>query len=296
MFSSISPSLSLEQRFWPGPLPSGLNRPASGAAIGDPSCGGGAFCGAVVLSGLVHNEWYRVIPHTLRTAGVVLACFLAVNAFRSRPVHTLAGWLLALATLFYCSFGLAQFPTVYAGRVASLFTNPNQFAGYLNLLFPFVLLMFFSSGGRRVRFLWAFLTLALLVMLVTTQSRSGLGAALITAGFLWWLYYREKLADFWRAPGLSARSFLRRSALSLAGGLLALCVVSLFVASIPEFRGKLSEAGEALQRRSWRGVWGSIENARLLFAGSAWRCGRTTGYWVSAPAIMGGWSGENTGL
>ena len=226
---------------------------------------GGAFCGAVVLSGLVHNEWYRVIPHTLRTAGVVLACFLAVNAFRSRPVHTLAGWLLALATLFYCSFGLAQFPTVYAGRVSSLFTNPNQFAGYLNLLFPFVLLMFFSSGGRRVRFLWAFLTLALLVMLVTTQSRSGLGAALITAGFLWWLYYREKLADFWRAPGLSARSFLRRSALSLAVGLLALCVVSLFVASIPEFRGKLSEAGEALQRRSWRGVWGSIENARLPF-------------------------------
>ncbi len=226
---------------------------------------GGAFCGAVVLSGLVHNEWYRVIPHTLRTASIVLACFLAANAFRIRSVHTLAGWLLALATLFYCGFGLAQFPTVYAGRVSSFFTNPNQFAGYLNLLFPFALLMFFSSAGRRIRFLWAFLTLALLVTLVTTQSRSGLGAALIAAGFLWWLYYRGKLAVFWRAPGLAARSFLRRSALSLATGLLALCVVSLLVASIPGFRIKLTEAGENLQRRSWRGVWGSVENARLPF-------------------------------
>ena len=139
---------------------------------------GSGFMAAVALSGLVHTDWYKVVPHVLRQSGFILAAFLAANTFcRSNSDRDLRA-ALAVATLVFPGWELIQ--QVGATRLASFFSNPNQFAGYLLLLLPFLLICLFSARGSG-RFFWGMLFLMTIGALYLTGSRAATFAGTVSS-------------------------------------------------------------------------------------------------------------------
>lgn len=201
------------------------------------------FLAAVALSGVVNIEWYKVAPHVLRASEWLAACFLMLNVFRERGSPAEARWALACAGVLYCGAGFVQFPAAMASRIFSFFTNPNQFGGYLGMISPFFVMLFFNSSGRRIRPMWGYLALLSLVALVVSASRGallGLSASWIA---LWWLHYREKVRPFMRDPIGVAGRFARRSGRALAmHGLVAglLLVLALQLGGFDTFTQRIS--------------------------------------------------------
>ena len=97
----------------------------------------------------------RVIHKVLNIAGVIFPIYILANGIMS------LGFKLPIYTFF--------------GRIAGTFGNPNFAAGFLALIFPY--LLFYPKTSSKVKISVAIITL---IALSLTQSRSGLLAFLTT--------------------------------------------------------------------------------------------------------------------
>ena len=154
----------------------------------------------ILVSGVLSSSILRAAANSLRFAEMFILAFLTANALRegssSAPRFR---WFLLLAALFYSIVGAFQFPVAPFGRIYSTFTNPNQFAGYLNLLLPFAVILFFwSRKGERA--LWGYSCVILLLASAATISRAGFLASLCSVATVVALHLRhQSRSDLWRA-------------------------------------------------------------------------------------------------
>ncbi|MEE8583243.1 MAG: O-antigen ligase family protein [Acidobacteriota bacterium] len=218
---------------------------------------GAPFLAAVALSGAVNIEWYKVFPHLIRTSEWLAACFLTLNAFNERGSLRRARWVVAGAGVFYCIAGFLQLPHALAGRIFSYFTNANQFAGYLGMLFPFFVMFYFTTAGRRIRPVWGYLALLTLLSMVASASRAGLLGLLVCTPILWWLHYRNALQGF--------RRFVKRSGRSLAlHGLMAglALLLALWLGGFDTLARRIQRS---LEVRAQTGILESVAGNRLPY-------------------------------
>ena len=165
----------------------------------------------ILVSGVLSSSILRAAANSLRFAEMFILAFLTANALRdgssSAPRFR---WFLLLAAFFYSIVGAFQFPVAPVGRIYSTFTNPNQFAGYLNLLLPFsVILLFWSRKGERT--LWGYSSIILLLASAARISRAGFLAGLCGVATVVALYLsHQSRPDLWRP----SRNCLRTAALS----------------------------------------------------------------------------------
>ncbi len=164
---------------------------------------------AVFLSALATIEWYKIIPHTLRVCELIAACFLALNAFRCRNSSRWIQAALAAACLFYVSHGLLQMPTAFRNRISSLFDNPNQFAGYVGLLLPFLLGRFLATPRMRIRLFWAYLWVLAALGLAASASRMAWAAAAVSTALMLFLHLRPRIGAWTRSPATAALGYLK---------------------------------------------------------------------------------------
>ena len=135
------------------------------------------FLFIVLLSGLLSSSVTRAVPNTVRFGEMFIVAFAVANLLRDSSGPGFRVFLL-VAGLLYSLLGVLQFPFFELGRIYSTFTNPNQFAGYLNLVLPFAVVLFLSSRGwERTR--WGYLSAVVLVAGAATLSRAGFLAGLL---------------------------------------------------------------------------------------------------------------------
>ncbi len=196
-----------------------------------PLCWGAPFAAAVLISALANSEWLRVVPHFLRLSELLVALWLAANALGAAAKGLLQA-VIASATGFYCLCGLAQFESAPLGRVSSLFDNPNQFAAYLNLLLPFLLVFLLSDEGSKV--VWVGLLGLILISSLAAQSRAALlaGALAVATVILLagWSVREKGEGGGWRG-GRPWRGRRWRSVAAAAAGLVLLVWMALSLAS-----------------------------------------------------------------
>ncbi len=179
------------------------------------------FILAVLASSTLNNHWYRTVPLVVRTSELFAALFLSANVFVAAGQRARCVWPVAIATVTYCGSGLLLFFMATRSRAASVFTNANQFAAYINLLLPALLAQFLATRARRFRIAWGLLLGLGVLSACSAQSRAGLavgGLAMMTIYALhsnpaprpeaesrWWLRRRwvHALLFFSLAVGLA---------------------------------------------------------------------------------------------
>ncbi len=226
---------------------------------------GAPFLVAIALSAVVNNEWFRVVPHILRSGSLVGALFLAANGLAGDRNRTSFRSAVAVAGLFFVAAGLSQFPTAPGGRVSSFFASPNQFAGYLNLLLPVMLATLLSAKDKRSRTLWGLLTAMALAAGLATQSRAGLAAGLVACVLVALLGRARNRVRPPRTPGPGYRTPL----------LVAVGVLFGLIASAGLFGPSCKKALESFERRQagferlgyYRFGWEIFRNHPLLGVG-----------------------------
>jgi len=74
---------------------------------------------------------------------------------------------------------------------SSTFSNPNRFAGYMEMAFPLTLGMLFTGCKGGKRFLIVYLSLMMLIVLVFTRSRGAWISTILSITFITTLYVRN---------------------------------------------------------------------------------------------------------
>ena len=190
------------------------------------------FVAVVAVSGLVNNEGYKVLPYLLRVSELSVCLVISEQVFRTSSDRRSMIWTLVAAALFYGVVGLLQIPIAFRGRVYSFFENPNQLAGYLNLLLPFFASLFLASRGRRIRLLWGYLIVGVVITAAATLSRAGMLSTLFALGCVWLFFFKNNCKGWRSEPWTSLTRFLRSSIRSFAlhtGILVLLFLVLLFM-------------------------------------------------------------------
>ncbi|HSR53647.1 MAG TPA: O-antigen ligase family protein [Acidobacteriota bacterium] len=219
------------------------------------------FLGAILLSGLINIEWYKVLPHVLRNCELALMAVLALNVYRSgsgrrRWVHLAAGAALLFQGLLAVVQQLSE--GAFGTRAVGTFSNPNQMGGFMALATVTALALWLVTQdaakgelmvhAKRVLGLGA---LAGLLGLLLSASRSALasasGGALVTLAGLW----RVGLAQ-----SASKRLGLRRIVLVLT----SLLLLTVVFAQLPLFQ----PAYRTLSERVGPGLYAAAEK-RLSF-------------------------------
>ena len=154
----------------------------------------------ILVSGVLSSSILRAAANSLRFAEMFILAFLTANALRDGSASAPRfRWFLLLAALFYSIVGALQFPVAPFGRIYSNFANPNQFAGYLNLLLPFAVILLFRSRQRE-RTLWGYSCVILLLTSAATLSRAGFLAGLCGVATAVALYLRhQSRSGLWQA-------------------------------------------------------------------------------------------------
>ena len=223
------------------------------------------FLGVVVVSGILSTEWYKVLPHVLRVSELFVMAAVAACIFRRSKDREPIRWVLVIAILLYCVAGLLQIHSAHRGRIASFFENPNQFAGYLNLILPYLLIWFFTSANQRLRPLWGYLVVGAFVTELATLSRSALVAAGVSSGLTWTLFYFRRLGSLLHSPWSTLAGFGRRSGpavLSHLVLLVGLALVLVFFTSLPQV---VRRSVENVVSRSKGGAVASVVAFRLPY-------------------------------
>ena len=220
----------------------------------------------ILVSGVLSSSILRAAANSLRFAEMFILAFLTANALRdgssSAPRFR---WFLLLAAFFYSIVGAFQFPVAPLGRIYSTFTNPNQFAGYLNLLLPFsVILLFWSRKGERT--LWGYSSIILLLASAATISRAGFLAGLCGVATVVALYLsHQSRPDLWQAlkklPSHS-RSLLPHALLGIT------LAVALSLA--PPVQRAVQESIGNVVARSRSGLVSSFQEVRQPFFEVGW--------------------------
>jgi len=81
-------------------------------------------------------------------------------------------------------------------RAISVFPDPHMFSFYLNLILPWSLILYFSSGKKKLFLILFFLILSADLL---TFSRGGY-LGLISSAIITILFFRKKIAEFWKIP------------------------------------------------------------------------------------------------
>ena len=223
------------------------------------------FLLVVVVSGILNTEWYKVFPHVLRVSELFVMAAVASCIFRRSEDRQRIRCVLLISTLLYCSGGLLQIHSAHRGRIASFFENANQFAGYLNLILPYLLTLFFASANQRLRPLWGYLTLGILMTELATLSRSAFVAAGVASGLTWMFFYASQLGSFLHSPWSALKSFGRRSGSTVFSHLVLLVGLALalfFFTSLPEV---VLRSVENVLGRSRGGAVASVVDFRLPY-------------------------------
>lgn len=165
---------------------------------------------ALLLWGFISMIWSESIEAgTAELLAVFFfATFAVVMLFLTRSTNysiqtVLVGWISAFAvTTPVAAWELitgTHLPSAWslnspwyatAGRVASTFRNPNDYASFLVVLLPFALLGLAHSKNALRRFLFAGVALLGLILVLITASRLGLVAYIVVA--LYWLWIRRR--------------------------------------------------------------------------------------------------------
>ena len=232
------------------------------------------FLGVVVVSGILNTEWYKVLPHAMRVSELFVMAAVTSCVFRRSEGRGLIRWVLLIAILLHCSGGLLQIHSAHRGRIASFFENANQFAGYLNLILPYLLTWFFASANQRVRPLWGYLALGTIMTELATLSRSALVAAGVSSGLTWLLFYLPRLGTLLHSPWRSLRRFGSRSGPALLTHLallVGLALALLIFTGLPEV---VLRSVENVAGRSKGGAVASMVDFRLPYfrlGAAVWR-------------------------
>ena len=228
------------------------------------------FLFAVTVSGIYRIEWYKIPPHTLRASEIFLMLFLVLEVFRPRDRRVIQVGLV-LAGLLYSTSGLLQFTPWSAAKLTSgarafsFFTNPNQFAAYLNLLLPFYFVFILTSAGRRIRLLWIYLFAWTLIAQLSTLSRSVALALLISVLTMTLIHYRPGLSNFLRDPVSPVWRWLKHSVPVVMAHLAAVLLVGLLLLSSTSINDSIQNSLENLKLRSARGLVGSLFDSRIPY-------------------------------
>ena len=223
------------------------------------------FLGVVVVSGILSTEWYKVLPHALRVSELFVMAAVASCIFRRSEDREPIRWVLVIAIFLYCATGLVQIQSAHRGRIAFFFENANQFAGYLNLIFPYLLTWFFASANQRLRPLWGYLAVGTLMTELATLSRSALVAVGVSSGLTWMLFYVRRLDSLLHSPWSTLAGFGRRSGpavLSHLALLVGLALVLVLFTSLPQV---VLWSVENVVGRSKGGAVASVVDFRLPY-------------------------------
>jgi O-antigen ligase len=142
------------------------------------------FWGVVLLSGITPGG-VGGMNEAVLSAGLILVYFLAANLVRSRNwLNVTLALCIASATLTSFIglsehlFGLSQLDWIdssvfsgIAGRVTSVFDNPNVLAAYLIIVFPVTVAVCFYHKDRSVKLLCGLCASIMLLCIVFTWSR-----------------------------------------------------------------------------------------------------------------------------
>ena len=232
------------------------------------------FVGVVVVSGILNIEWYKVLPHALRASEMFVVAAVASWVFRRSEDREPIRWVLVIAILYYCAAGLLQIHTAHRGRIASFFENANQFAGYLNLLLPYLLTGFFASANQRLRPLWGYLVVGTLMTELATLSRSALLAAGVSSGLGWMLFYVRRLGILLHSPWSTLVGFGRRCGPAILLHLVLLVGLALVLITLTSLPQIALRSVENVVGRSRGGVVASMVDFRLPYfrlGGAVWK-------------------------
>ena len=222
------------------------------------------FLFIVLLSGLLSSSVPRAVGNSMRVAEMFVLAFAVVNLLRDSAGPRFRVFLF-VAALFYSLLGIFQFPFVEWGRIYSTFTNPNQFAGYLNLVLPFAVVLFLSSRGwERTR--WGYLSAVVLVAGAATLARAGFLAGLlgVLTVLLLYLYYRPRpeLRRLFSTLTSNSRSLLLHALVAI------ILVVALLL--IPPTQQTLHNSFRNIAGRSSGGFVSSFRQVRQPYFAVGW--------------------------
>jgi O-antigen ligase len=247
---------------------------------------GAPFLTAVAISGFVNISWFKVPFHVVRSSELIAAVFLASNSCRlgkgevtirktiQRETSRLSlipeskfGWAILAAALFYTLPVDAEFDISL--RTNSFFTNANQFAGYLVLLFPFCL-AFALLTSHRLRFLWIYSTIWVFVVLMTTLSRAAVLAAVITAATLLLLRYWGSLPEFAARPRRRIWALTSRTRQIILLHIFVLLILVTVLWTFAPLHSRLERSIRDLQRSSSGSIAAAWAESRLPFWQVGW--------------------------
>ena len=223
------------------------------------------FLFIVLLSGLLSSSVPRAVGNSMRVAEMFVLAFAVVNLLRDSAGPRFRVFLL-VAGLFYSLLGVLQFPFVEWGRIYSTFTNPNQFAGYLNLVLPFAVILFLSSRAwERTR--WGYLSAVVLVAGAATLSRAGFLVGLLGVSTVLILHLshnpRPNLRQILKTLASNARPLLLHA---LAAIILVVTVLLL----LPPTQRALHDSFRNIAGRSSGGFVSSFQQARQPYFVVGW--------------------------
>ncbi len=230
---------------------------------------------AVLLSASVNSQWFRVLPHGIRASELMAACFLTANVYADRRHRVWWSAALMAGAALFSAGGVLEAGTPVFARSRAVFGNANQFAAYLNLLWPFSAVSCLACKGWK-RALWGAISLMMLAAGVTAQSRAaalgGLTATLLVAIF----YFQATRRPAENAPRRPGRRAYRPALAVLAGT--ALCAIAFWSFS-PALQNYVTRSWTVLEGRTRLNSAAEFVGLRLLY----WRLGLTI--WRDHPMV-----------
>ncbi len=164
---------------------------------------------------------YATKSETLRLGAELIVLFLTTQAFRTPKEWTRLVWFLMSLAFAVSLFGIVQHYTwngkIYWTRavqhgqeVFGPFVDRDDFAGFVELIFPLGIALLVLDGERRDRrLLVSVLTVLPAAALVVSESRAGILIAtgeVLLLGMLVWLYGRR--SQRWVLVGITAAVLL----------------------------------------------------------------------------------------
>jgi O-antigen ligase len=148
-----------------------------------------------------HEQLMRVIVY-------VALFFVVLNNLNSKESATIVAMTLIVVGFGLAFLGVVQFvkhsptlwgaarPAQYIGRGSGTFYNPNNFAGYLEMIVPLALAYaIMSRFGPTIKVLLAYAVLAMLAGIAVSLSRGGVLAMAATLLFFCLVLLAQR--DFW---------------------------------------------------------------------------------------------------
>jgi hypothetical protein len=219
-----------------------------------------AFIVIRLTSGVFGAGGTKAFLQALVSFGLALMYFLAVNLIRNKEWLKRSVSVFVLFAVVALIIGVFQMfvggvesgwldSSVFSDitvRISSTFDNPNNFAAYILLLFPFLICLLLESKSPKGLAFYGLAILLALVCMVQTWSR-GAWLGLCVSVVVFFLVYSRKSLPY-----------------VVAGGAVGVLGVSIFAPNI-ENRflsiGNLSESSISYRISAWKGIFDMLGTA-----------------------------------